>query len=123
MPDADDAEIDQEGERKGASHLDILRHQKGAAAVEAVREDSTNEREQHDWELLHESIEAEKKCGAGQRENEPALGDVLHPGANGGSTRTEPKNAKIAVGEGRQHPAHGASPGGSSRGVYGFRYS
>jgi hypothetical protein len=74
-------------------------------------------------ELLHESIEAEKKCGAGQRENEPVLGDVLHPGANTGSTRTEPKNAKIAVGECRQHPAHGASPGGSWRGVYGSRYS
>jgi len=31
--------------------------------------------------------------------------DFLHPGANAGSTRTEPKNAKIAVGEGRRRTA------------------
>ena len=43
--------------------------------------------------------------GAGDRQHQPVLRDLLHPGADGRGERAEPENAEIAVGERRSDAA------------------
>ena len=49
-----------------------------------------------------EIVEAEKEGRFRQVEDQPALGDLLHPRPDGGGERAEPQDAKVAIAEGGQ---------------------
>ena len=97
MPDADDLEGEEGGEEEGAGHLDILRAEQDVAAIDAVGDDAADQREQQNGDLAEEAIETEKEGRAGEGEDQPALSDDLHPGADGGGAGANPEEAKIAV--------------------------
>ena len=108
VPDPGDAKIDEQGEHERRRHLEVLRSQQRSPAVEPIGEHTADEREKHDRELLEESVEAEEKCGAGQREDEPVLRRELRPGADARRAGANPLDAEIAMSERRQHPAESA---------------
>ncbi len=109
QPDADGAGEDERRQREGRRHLHALRHEQQMAAVAAIGDDAADEREEQDRDLADERIEAEEKGrgGAGERDDEPGLRDLLHPGADAGDERAEPEQAKVAIGQRRRDAAAG----------------
>jgi hypothetical protein len=57
-------------------------------------------------------VEAEEQRRTRQREDQPALGDRLHPGPNAGGKGAEPEHPEIAVGEGGGDTPEDAGRGG-----------
>ncbi len=108
VPDLDDVEIHQDGERARRGHLDVLRRHQRLAAVVAIGEHAADEREEDDRQLLQERVEAEVERRIGQREDQPVLRDDLHPRADGRTAGADPLDAEIPVGEGRQHAPQAA---------------
>ena len=111
VPDLDDVQIHQHGERGRGRHLDVLRREQRLAPVVAIGEHAADEREEDDRELLQERVEAQVKRRSGQRQHEPVLRDDLHPGADRRAARPNPLDPEIPIGEGRQRAAHGALQG------------
>ena len=121
VPDPHDVPVDQAGQGEGGGHLDPLRHQQQPAPVAAVGHDAADQREQHDRQLAEEGVEPQEERRFGERQNEPGLGDALHPGADAGGEGAEPQDAEIPVGErGRQAPEGPAGRGRRDRRVGGI---
>ena len=75
-----------------------------------------DEREQDDRQLLQERVETEVEGRrVGQRDDEPVLGDDLHPRADARGAGANPLHAEVAVGEGHQGAAYRACGNGSRR--------
>jgi hypothetical protein len=68
---------DEPGEEERGRHLHELRPEQDAAPVEAVREDSAEEREEEERRVAEERVEPEEERGAAQRQDEPVLRDLL----------------------------------------------
>ena len=117
VPDLDDVEVHQDGERARRGHLNVLRRHQRFPAVVAIGKDAADEREQDDRELLQERVEAEVERRVGQREDQPVLRDNLHPGPDGRTAGADPLDAEIPVHERRQHAAQAASERGGRPGV------
>ena len=73
---------------------------------------------QQDRQLPEEVVEAEVKRRVGQLEDEPRLGDLLHPVADRGGEGAEPQDAEVAVVKGGERAADDGIPG-SGRGLWG----
>ena len=102
VPDLDGMGYEEQGEQEGADHLDVLRGEQHLATIEAVGEDSTEEREHHDGELAEEEVEAEVEGVLGEVVDEPALRELLDEGANGRDAGSGPHQAKVAIAEGSE---------------------
>ena len=92
-----------EGEARkneGQQHHDGLRDQQQAALVDAVGNDSAKEREEQERDRSGEPDNAQPEGGVGEGENQPALGHVLHPGADVGEEIAAPEEAEIGVAQG-----------------------
>ena len=102
VPDADVAEVDQRRERERRRHLDVLRAEQQAASIVAIGDDAADQREQQDRQLPEKVVEPEEERRLRQIEDQPALRDLLHPGADRGGEGAEPQDAEIAIGERRE---------------------
>jgi hypothetical protein len=107
VPDSNRIEVDERGQRKCRRHLDVLRRQQQLPSIAAIGNDPADHREEEDRQLAEERIESEKEGGrgTGDRQDEPVLRHLLHPGPDGGGESAEPENAEIAVGERRSDAA------------------
>ncbi len=114
VPHLHHLEVHQDRQHPGGRHLQVLRCHEGPPPVVAIGEDAANQREQDDRQLLQEGVEAEEEGRIGQRDDEPVLRDDLHPRADARGAGAEPLHAEVAVGERREHAAHG--PGANRRG-------
>ena len=85
-------------------HLDVLRAEQQPAPIVAIGDHAADQREQQDRQLAQEIIEPEEERGLGEVEDEPALRDLLHPGADGRGEGPEPQDAEIAVAKGGKCP-------------------
>ena len=90
-------------ERHG--HLHDLRRQHHVPAIAAIGDDAADQREEQDRRFADEAVEAEikRRRGAGERDDQPRLRHLLHPGADARGERAEPKQPEIAVGQGDRH--------------------
>ena len=115
VPDAHDVPVDERGQRERGGHLNALRREQQPPPVVAIGDDAADQREQQDGQLAEKRIEAqeERRRGAGDREHQPALRDLLHPGADGRGEGPEPHHAEVAVG---QRGGHAAESGWGRRG-------
>ena len=103
--DADVRREDERGQRERRRHLDELRAEQHVAAIVAIGDDAADQREQQDRQLAEEVVEAEIERRVGQLEDEPRLGDLLHPVADGRGEGAEPQHAEIAVVKGGERAA------------------
>ena len=62
--------------------------------------DAADQREEQDRQLAEEVVEPEVERRVGEVEDQPALRDLLHPGADRRGEGAEPQHAEIAVSEG-----------------------
>ena len=100
-------------------HCDIS---SSAAPIAAIGHDAADQREQHDRQLAEKGVEPEEERRIGERQNQPVLGDALHPGADAGGEGAEPQDAEIPVGErGRQAPEGPAGRGRAANACRGRR--
>ncbi len=114
--------LDQPGHREQAEHGGRrphrrLRDRQDAALRVAVGDDAGERREQEDREELQAGREAEGAGAAGEREDEPVLGDALHPRADvghEGARREQPVVADAERGERRPHVAARRSSSGAT---------
>ena len=90
----------QRGEHERRRHLHVLRDEEQLPAVVAIGDDAADHREEEDRQLAEEVVEPEVERRFREVENEPALRDLLHPGADGRGESAEPEHGKIAIGEG-----------------------
>ncbi len=105
--------IDEGGERERGRHLDELRADEQPLAIVAVGDDAAEEREEEDRQLPQEVVEPEiEPRGIGEVEHEPALRDLLHPGADGRGEGAEPEHPEIAVRERGKGALEGRGPQG-----------
>ena len=77
-----------------------LGHHQHAALREAVGDHAGDGGEQQDRQELQTGRDAERPGAAGQREDEPVLGDALHPGADVRHQRAGGEQAVVAIAEG-----------------------
>ena len=105
VPDLDDLEIHEEGERARGRHLDVLRPNQCAPSIVSVGQHAADQGEEDDWQLLQEHVEPEEERGIGQRQHEPVLRDDLHPRADARRAGAEPLDAEVAVGKRGEHTA------------------
>ena len=61
-----------------------------------IGDDPANDGEEQDRELAEKVVEAEEERRSREREHEPALSDLLHPGPDRGREGAEPEDAEIA---------------------------
>jgi hypothetical protein len=106
VPDVHDVPVDEGRQREGRAHLHVLRREEEVAAVMAIGDDAANQREEQDRQLAEKGVEAEEegRRRAGDRQDQPALRDLLHPGADGRGHGAAPEHAEVAIGEGSGHP-------------------
>ena len=90
---------------KRGRHLHVLRDQQQLLAIVAIGDDAAEQREQQDGQLAEEVVQAEVEGRLGQVEDEPALRDLLHPGADGRRECAEPEDPEVTVGERRERAA------------------
>jgi hypothetical protein len=64
-----------------------------------VRDHAAEDREQQDRQLPQEVVQPEEERGLRQVEDQPALRDLLHPGADGRRKGAGPDDAEVAIGE------------------------
>src|SRR5262249_10817314 len=99
-------------QQEGRGHLDELGAQEDPPAVEPVGKYAAEEREQEERRVAQERVEAQPEGRARHREDQPVLGDLLHPGADRGREGPRPHEAKVGVCERlegpRQPVSHGA---------------
>ena len=55
MPDADDVQVDERGQRERRAHLDVLRHEQQLPAIVAIGDDAADQREEQDRQLRRET--------------------------------------------------------------------
>ena len=79
-PDLDDAGDDEHGEDRGEDHHRDLGRDQDPALGQGVRGDAGEQAEDHDRDELGGRDDAEPDRIVGQLEDEPRLGDLLHPG-------------------------------------------
>ena len=91
------AGCDQNGERGGAGHLNVLRYQENSPALDAIGDHAANQRKQKNGNAAQKLIESQQKRRMAQTIDQPALGHDLHPGTDAGGTGANPHQPKIAV--------------------------
>jgi hypothetical protein len=79
LPHRDGARQGEHAERRRLQGEDGLQADHQPAEVDAVGERAAHEREHGDREGLHERERADRERRAGQVEDEPVRGDLLHP--------------------------------------------
>jgi hypothetical protein len=90
----------QAGEQERQQHHDGLRDEEQAALVDAVCDHSAEEGYEEERNLPGEADDAEPERGVGERDHQPALGDILHPGADVRGEVPCPEEAEIWVAQG-----------------------
>ena len=100
VPDADDVPGDTSAASVNAVAIcTYCDAEQQVAAIVAVGDDAADQRQQQDRQLAEEVVEAEVERRFGELEDEPALRDLLHPGADRRGEGAEPQDAEIPVGE------------------------
>ena len=89
-------------QQEGACHLDVLRGEQHLSPVQAIREDPAKERKHNDGKLSQEKIQTQIEGIFGQIVDQPALGELLHEGADGGGACPHPHEAEIAIAKGSE---------------------
>ncbi len=97
MPDVDLPQREQGRKEECARHLHELGAHQQSPAIHSVGDDSANQGEKEDRDLAEKGIEPQHPGGVRQLEDEPALRDGLHPGADARDTGPYPKPAEVAV--------------------------
>jgi hypothetical protein len=91
---------EQGGQHKRADHLDILRPEQHSSAVQAIREDAPDQREQNDGQLTEKEIQPQVEGVFGEIVNQPALRKLLNERSNRRGARPQPHHAEVAVTKG-----------------------
>ncbi len=102
VPDLYEVQGEEGGEQEGADHLDVLGGKQHLAAIHAIGKDASKEREHHDGKLAEEEVEAEVEGVFGEVVDEPALGELLDEGADGGDAGSYPHQPEVTVAEGSE---------------------
>jgi hypothetical protein len=103
--DRDDAEATCEVEgaqHESHRHLEQLRGEQDAAAVDAVRDRPSQQHEGQQGQLLREAAQPEIEGVAETGLDQPGQRDVLRPGADAGQERPRPEQTERAVREAGQ---------------------
>jgi len=61
LPDLNHLEPDQHGQGKGTGHLDILRCEQHLPPINAISDDTAEERKEQDGNLLEKSIQSQEE--------------------------------------------------------------
>src|SRR5262249_10200851 len=99
VPDPDVTEEDQSRQDERRGHLDVLRSKQESSAIVAICDYAADQREQQDRQLTEKIVEPKEKRRLGEIEDQPALRDLLHPGADGRGKGAEPQDAEVAITE------------------------
>ena len=96
-PNCNAVEEGEPGEDEGQHHHHRLCNEQQAALVDAIGNHSTKQRDEEEWNLSREANDAKPESGAGESEDEPATGYVLHPAADVGGEIAHPEEAEVGV--------------------------
>jgi hypothetical protein len=96
---------EQSGQYKCADHLDILRPEQHLPAVQAIREDTPDQREENDRQLTEKEVQPQVEGVFGEVINQPALCKLLNERSNRRGARTQPHQAEVAVAKGSESAA------------------
>ena len=99
MPDRDDAGLDEDRHGEGLEHEGDLHENDDPSLVHAIGDHARVETEEQHTERAERGGEADVEGRVGQREDQPAFADVLHPGADEGDALTDKEETEVAVGE------------------------
>ena len=107
VPDLDMVVEDEAGEHEGHRHLHDLRYQHHVPPIAAVGDHAGHQRQQQDRQFAEKAVEPEieRRLRAGERDDQPRLRHLLHPGPNAGCEGAEPEEPEIAIGEGGRDAA------------------
>ena len=78
MPIENKIKIDRQPVDKGLNHAENLRKNEQPAPIESIRDGTAESAEEQPRDAVEKPDDAQKKSGAGQMPNEPALRHVLH---------------------------------------------
>src|SRR5579859_7724540 len=113
----DDFEIRQRGHDESEDHHGGLRDHKHFAPVYVVSNYAADERKQQNGKRCGKADYAKPESGVGKLKHQPALGDVLHPGADVGEEIASPEEPEIAMAKSAGE-ARNLNDGGCSRVSY-----
>ena len=82
VPDLDHRHRKQARQQESAGHLHDLRSDQQLAPVCPISHDPADQGEQENGNLAEKRIKPKQKRGVGHLQNQPILGDRLHPGAD-----------------------------------------
>jgi len=100
MPDGYRARENKSCQDEGLDHRqDLCGHQQ-AMTVPAIDQHPGKRGKYKRWNPAGEADDPQEETGLGQTENEPADGDLLHPGADQRDALAAEKETVIPVGEG-----------------------
>ena len=103
-PDLDDAGQREHGEDRGENHHHRLHDEDRLAFRQCVREDAAEQPEDHHRDELGGGDHAEPQRIVGELENQPGLGNLLHPGPDQRDELAAEEQLVVAVAEGAQPP-------------------
>ena len=69
-------------------------------APDAIGNHAADESKEQDRDGRGKAHHAQPECGVGELQHQPALGDVLHPGADVGEEVAGPEEAEVAMAQG-----------------------
>ena len=103
-PDLDDAGQREHGEDRGEDHHHGLHDEDRLALRQRVREHAAEQPEDHHGDELRGGDHAEPERIVGELEDEPGLGNLLHPGPDQRDELAAEEQLVVAVAEGAQPP-------------------
>ena len=106
VPRLDDTGDGEDAEECGSRRHGDLRHHHHRALGEAVGDHPGDRREQQDRQELQAGRQAEGAGAAGEGEDEPVLGDALHPGPGVGDQRPGGEQPVVADPQGGERRLH-----------------
>src|SRR5580765_2531555 len=90
----------QRGHGESKSHHGRLRDHEQLALVHVVSNYAADESKEQNGNGRAEADHAQPESGVGELKHEPALGDVLHPGADVGEEVTGPEETEVTMAQG-----------------------
>jgi hypothetical protein len=109
VPELDQAGVGQDAERQRLEHHHDLGAQQEFALREAVGDDAAEQPQQQHRQGLEHRDGSERQRRVGQAQDQPGLGDRLHPGAGVGDDLPRPEETKIAVMERAKRSSHSSA--------------
>jgi hypothetical protein len=97
VPDLNDVGKEQERQQEGARHLNVLGGEQHLSPVQTIREDPAEQGKHDDGQLSQKEVQTQVEGILGEVVDQPALGELLYEGADGGDTCPQPHKAEITV--------------------------